>query len=431
MRREWPMLKDKFVRASTLLFVASMVTNIFNYVFQLTMGRLLSTEDFGLMNSLFSLLLITSLPFMTIMTVLAKYVSTFTVEGNLGKIKGLFLKAYKNIFSMGLVLLFVFICLSFLIKQFLKMDSVTPIVLLGIAVFTSLVLPINGAFLQGLQNFRPLSLISGSLGPAKFVFSLILVLLGLRVNGVLWGLILTNMAIFLMSYIPLRSIIDSATVSVERIDDLYSYAFPVFLAYLCFGILTQVDLILVRHYFLPSEVGLYASAAVLGRAVMYLPASLILALFPMVAEAHARDQNPKHLLVKALAYTMLLAGTGTLLYILLPDLIIGILFSRKYAGAAPILGLYGLAMLPMGLLLILINYNLARFKVRFVKYLFLIAFLQIILIVIFHQTLAAILWIIFACGAISMLAILIPHILESQSLKSAIGNLIYKGQTSR
>ncbi len=425
------MLKDKFLRAGTLLFVASMVTNIFNYVFQMTMGRLLSTEDFGLMNSLFSLLMITILPFMTIMTVLAKYVSTFTVERDLGKIKGLFLKAYKNIFSIGLVLLLVFVCLSFLIKQFLKMDSVAPIVLVGIAIFTSLALAINTAFLQGLQKFRSLVIVTGTLGPAKFVFCLIFVLLGLRVNGVLWGLILTNMAIFFISYAPLRSIIKSATASADKIDGLFSYAFPVFLAHLCFAILTQVDLILVRHYFPPTEVGIYASAAVLGRAIMYLPASLILALFPMVAEAHARNQKSYRLLTKALAYTIVLAGSGTLLYILFPRLVMGVLFGGKYLEAASILALYGFAMLPMGLLLILINYNLARTNTKFIKFLILFTFLQVCLIVLFHQTLTQILWIIFSCGTASMVTTLFYPIMESHSIRWAIDHLIYKERTIR
>ncbi len=415
------MLRDKFLRAGTSLFIASIVTGIFNYAFQLAMSRLLSTEDFGLMNSLLSLLLITGLPFITIMTVLTKYVSTFMVEGDYGKIKGLFLKAYRNIFSMGLLALFVFVCLSFLIKQFLKMDSVTPIVLLGIALFTCLVFPINAAFLQGLQKFRSLSIVSGTLGPAKFVFCLIFVLLGLRVNGVFWGLILTNMAIFLISYAPLRSIIKSAATSVVKMEDLFSYAVPVFLANLCFVVLTQIDLILVRHYFPPIEVGIYASAAVLGRAVMYLPASLVLALFPMVAEAHAKDQSSKHLLVKALAYTIFLAGTGTILYILFPSLIINLLFSRKYIAAAPILGLYGLAMVPMGLLFVLINYQLARSHVRFISYLLLITFLQVLLIVFIHQTLTQILWIIFACGTASVLTLLFGLIPAANPLRSVMG----------
>jgi len=415
------MLKDKFLRASTLLFIASMVANIFNYVFQLTMGRVLSTEDFGLMNSLFSLLLITSLPFMTIMTVLAKYVSAFMVEGVYDKIKGLLVRAYKNILSIGLLLLFVFVCLSFLIKSFLRMESVVPIVLLGVAVFTSLVLPINTAFLQGLQKFRPLSVVSGSLGPAKFVFCLAFVLLGLRVNGVFWGLILTNIAIFLISYAPLRSIIKSTSTSTVKIDDLFAYAVPVLLANLCFAILTQVDLILVRHYFPPTEVGVYASAAVLGRAIMYLPASLILALFPMVAEAHARNQKSYHLLTKALTYTIGLAGSGTLLYILFPSFIMGLLFGGKYVEAASLLGLYGFAMLPMGLLLIFINYNLACTNVKFIKYLVFVTCLQIFLIVFFHQTLTKILWIIFACGTASVMTILIGLILESHYLRSVMG----------
>ncbi|MBW2059021.1 MAG: oligosaccharide flippase family protein [Deltaproteobacteria bacterium] len=406
------MLSDRFLRAGTWFFAASMVTNVFNYVFQLTMGRLLSTPDFGLMNSLFSLLLITSLPFITIMTVLTKYVSTFAVEGDYGRIKSLFLKAYKNIFGIASILLAAFVCLSFLIRDFLRMETVGPIILLGIAVFGSLVLPINTAFLQGLQKFRSLGFVSGALGPIKFVSCVVLVMMGLRLNGIFAGLILTNIAVFFISYMPLRSIMGSTISSEWKRNDLLSYAVPVFVANLSFAVLTQVDLLFVRHYFPPGEVGVYASAAVLGRAIMYLPASLILALFPMVAEAEAKNQSAAHLLVKASGYTMALAGTGTFIYGFFPTPVITVLFGEKYIHAEAILGLYGLAMLPMGLLLILINYNLARAKVRFVNYLLALGIAQICLILIFHESFTQILWIVFGCGTASVLIVAFHALLE-------------------
>ena len=172
------MLKDKFIRAGTWLFAATMVTNVFNYIFQVAMGRLLSTEDFGLMNALFALFLIASLPFNTIMTILAKYVSIYLVSKDFNGIKGLYLKAYKTVFSVALVLLLVFLCLSFSIRSFFKLDTITPVVLLGCAIFTSLVLPLNNAFLQGMQKFRLLGAVNGLLGPAKFVLCSAMVLWG-------------------------------------------------------------------------------------------------------------------------------------------------------------------------------------------------------------------------------------------------------------
>ncbi len=418
------MLKDKFLRAGTLLFVTSMVTNIFNYIFQLTMGRLLSTEDFGLMNALFSLLMITVLPFMTITMVLAKYASNFTVEGSSGRLKGLFIRSYKNIFLIGLLLLLAFVSLSSLIKDFLNMASIVPVVLIGVAIFTSLPLPINTAFLQGLQKFLPLGLVSGLLGPVKFVCCLILVVLGLRVNGVLWGLILANIAIFVISYAPLRPMIRSASAAILKLDALFRYAVPVFMANLCFAVLAHADLIMVRHYFSAPEVGLYSSAAVLGKAIMYLPTSLVLALFPMVAEAQVKAQDPMHLLLKALTYTIVLSGLGVLGYMMFPNFIMNLLFGQRYVDAASILGLYGLAMLPMGLLLIIMNYNLARNSAKFVKYLAVFTCFQIFLIVLIHQTLDQILWIMLGCGGMAVLTILFAFTLETRLTSRKLCNLL-------
>ena len=39
---------DKLIKSSSLLFVAAMVTNVFNYTFQITMGRMLTPKEYGL-----------------------------------------------------------------------------------------------------------------------------------------------------------------------------------------------------------------------------------------------------------------------------------------------------------------------------------------------------------------------------------------------
>ena len=64
---------------------------------------------------------------------------------------------------------------------------------------------------------------------------------------------------------------------------IYKYAGGLFLANTFFGVMTQADVILVKHHFPPGEAGLYASASIMGKAVMYLPTAIIMALFPMVA----------------------------------------------------------------------------------------------------------------------------------------------------
>lgn len=51
-------IKDRFIKTSLFFFIATMVSNVFNYLFQITMGRMLSVEKYGEMNSLFSIIML-------------------------------------------------------------------------------------------------------------------------------------------------------------------------------------------------------------------------------------------------------------------------------------------------------------------------------------------------------------------------------------
>ena len=148
---------------------------------------------------------------------------------------------------------------------------------------------------------------------------------------------------------------------------------------------------------------------------MYLPASLVLALFPMVAESHALRQNPKPYLWKAIAYTLLLSGTGTLIYWLFPDIFLRLLLGIKYLQAAPLLGLYGIAMLPMALLLVLINYYIARGA----NVIWLLcgsgAVIEILLISLRHAHLRQVLEAVFIGGMLSLLLCLYPVLKDLSS----------------
>ena len=52
---------DKLIKSSSLLFVAAQVSNVFNYAFQIVMGRMLTPKEYGLMNALLALFAFTLL----------------------------------------------------------------------------------------------------------------------------------------------------------------------------------------------------------------------------------------------------------------------------------------------------------------------------------------------------------------------------------
>jgi len=409
------MLLDRFLRVGTLLFVATAISNFLSLLFQVTMGRMLMPTDYGTMNALLSTFMIAAIPFTTISMVLTREVSFHRAQGQLASVRQLFHSTYKRVGIVGLPALAAFLLLSPAVRQFLQIETSTPVILLGLVIFLAVSFPVNLAFLGGLQHFVAMAIASGSLGPLKYTLCVLFVVLGWGINGVFVGHISCYLGLFLISYWPLRRILSRITGSAAEPRRLLATAYPELLANLAFAFMTQFDLVLAKHLFASDLVGTYAVAAVFGRAVMYLPAGLILALFPIVAENYALNKDQTNVLWKALAYTLMFSGCGTLLYWLFPGVILGVLFPGKYLDAAPLLALYGAAMLPMALLLITMNFHIARGHRRVWLLIILGVVVEICSILLWHNNLTQIMGALFAGGVTSLLLSLWPVIREFRS----------------
>jgi len=405
-------LLDRFFRVGTLLFIATALSNFLNFLFQVTMGRMLTPEDYGTMNALLSTFMIAAIPFTTISMVLTRRVSFHKARDQLANVRQLFYWTYKRVGIVGLPALTAFILCSPVFSRFLQIDATTPVILLGLVMFLAVSFPVNLAFLGGLQRFIPMAITSGSLGLLKYILCVLLVLSGLGINGVFIGHSFCYLSLFFISYWPLRRVLRGVIEAETEPRRLFSAAYPELFANLAFAFMTQFDLVLVKHMFSPELAGTYAVAAVFGRAVMYLPAGLILALFPMVAENYALKKNETPVLWKALAYTLVFSGGGTLLYWLFPGVILGVLFPGKYLEAAPLLTLYGIAMLPMALVLITMNFHIAQGHGRVWLVMALGAAVEVIAVCLWHDDLGHILLALCAGGITALFLSLWPAVRE-------------------
>jgi len=404
-RRIRSFMSDRLVQASSWLFVAFMVTNVFSYGFQVAMGRLLSAKEYGFLNSLVAVFVVLSVPIATLLMVVARKAAEYAAKEDFTSIRSLFGLAHRRILSAGLLGLAAFILGAGYLRDYLHSPSITPIILLGLCAFAALAVPINTALLQGLQDYRWYGINSGLGGPLKFAFCVLLVLAGLGVNGVLLGLMLTNITLWLTTYLPMRKHLLRGQAGADSVHQLsLAHMLPVFLANLAFTVITQADMILVVRFFSAQDAGMYAAAAILGRSVMYIPGAFVQALFPMVSEHKALNLDSRHLLFKSLAATLSLSGFGAALFFLFPGWIIQVFFSARYLDAAPVLRYFGLAMLPMGLLMVIMNYAIAKGE-RLLSYVLIIgAALEILLIYRFHESLLQVVFIMMALGLFLVLS---------------------------
>lgn len=352
------------VRNATILFACSMAGNAANYCFQFVMGRNLPLEDYGAMNALLSVATSITLPTSAVMMVIAKYASTYTVKNANAELGSLYTMSLKKVALAALLITAVFLLLSGVIGEYLKINSLTSVIVLSIGIFGSFIMTVNLGMLQGMQRYYYLGAGIGLGGVLRFILGVAFMILGFQLNGALLATVLPTLLIFAVTLYPLSGYMGKGARIAH--DNLLKYSVPVLLSSLAYAFLTNIDLIMVKHFLEAREAGLYASVAVLGKTLMYLPSSFALAVFPMVAEADLVNGDSFKILDRAILATFVLCAAGVAAFALYPEFIVSLLFGTRFAAAAPYLKYYGAAMSMMSVLSILISFNLARGKTSFV-----------------------------------------------------------------
>src|SRR5205085_521872 len=129
-------------------------------------------------------------------------------------------------------------------------------------------------------------------------------------------------------------------------------------AFLAYWLLVGIDLILVRHYYPTNISGRYAAATLLGRAVLFLPAAVAMAVYPKFSEAPGTPEA-RALLVKSLGIVLALGGVATTGVIAFPGLVRR-LFGAGYVGRGAVGPILAAAMIGYGVIGLLIYYRLAQ-----------------------------------------------------------------------
>jgi len=390
---------DGLVRASAWLFAGFLTTGVFNYGFQVAMGRLLGPSDYGLMNALLGLCVVLGVPTATLSMVLARKTAGYRATGDIARARRLFQRANEIVWRAGLPGLAVLALASGAIAVYLKAPSRTPVLILGGVLLSSVAYPTSAAILQGLREYGWFGILQGLAGPARFFFCVLAVLAGLGLDGALLGMLAANAVLWGLAYFPARNRLASVPASPTPDPVAWGREMSVLAANLAFAVMTQADLVLVKHYFPAPEAGMYASAAILGRTVMYIPGSLVLAMFPMAVERKALNLDGRPLLFKALLMTLVLSGAGAALFFLAPHWVLETFFGVPYAGAAGLLKYFGPAMLPMAFLLVVFNHEVAHGGTVFPYVMLAGAVVEIVLIHSFHGSLMSVVMILAAVGA--------------------------------
>ena len=393
------LITGKLARASGLMFVATVGGGILGYVFQILMGRMLSVPDYGLFITLMALLAVVGVPLGALNMVVTRRASDYRAQNQPERIAVMFWWVNRRLLWIALTVVLCTLPFTPWLRDYFLLGSLVSVWILLLLVLVLPFLPINLAFLQAQQNFRWLAINGLAVQGFKILFCTTLVYAGFKLNGALIGMVIALIATWLLTCWPLRFLVGlSAGTCVTGGHISPRGAIPVFIATLSYVVMTQIDIMLVNHYYTAHQAGVYAAAATLGKAVMFLPGAIAIAMFPMVAENESRAQGSAHLFLNAMVLTAALAGAGALFYFLLADEIITLLYGQKFQGAAELLKIYGFAMLPMTLVMVAEHFLIAKGRVIFAYVMILGIPIVLLAANTYHDSLTDMVYILAACG---------------------------------
>ena len=362
------LFRNRLLRASSHLTLASLFAGGLGYVFQVLMGRLLCDSDFAVFSSLNSLTMIVGSPLAALMMLIARRVASLNAADTTAVLPKHYRFWQTQVLGTFLVLAGILAWAMPRVQAFVKTsDSIAIWLFWGVLTINALVL-VNAAFLQGFQRFAWLGGLSVVIVALKIGITCGLVgsaAWGLR--GALTGMLSAGLIIWTAGLIHLQRTFPPKQGRCGP----EAYGFPLHEVVSClsatvgFAVLSQADVPLANRVFPPEIAASYAAAAVLGKAVLYLPGGIALALFPMVAANEHCAKSRAHLLRQALTTTLLPCSLAAIAFSTASDFIIQAAYGHRYPNASGILAIYGWAMVPLALVFVLKNYFIASAKTAY------------------------------------------------------------------
>lgn len=368
-----------------VFMISSLLVNGGNYLYNLVLGRFLGPEKFADAAILITLLLVLSFVAMTFQLVTAK----FSVLFEKTIFKTFIANTYKTAAIVGILLGALVILFSIELQIFFKTSSSNLFLVFGIGVPFYFIMSVNRGLFQGKKE-----LISLSITYQLEMISRLLITFSLLYFFQIESSILIAIGIlgsFLFGLIPFKKPKISFSKFI-KLENVHAKLVRNFFIITAFYELTQIiinnsDILLVKHYFNAYDAGLYASLALIGRVVYFVAWMFVMLLLPEVVQLKKDGKATLPILLKYVGYIGAIAITIIVGCALFPNQIIQILFGDGYLEIGSLLWKYALATGIFAISNIFAYYYLSLDKYIPVIFSGIFGMLQIVLVVLFHNSL--------------------------------------------
>ena len=350
-------LQARIVSGSFVLLVGSSLATGINFAYNIAVARFLGPAGFGHATVVYTLLILISAVTLSFQIVAAKLVAQ---QSSPERKAAAYRDFHRGAWACGIVVAVALLIFQRPIAEYLKLPHSSLISLLAIGAAFYVPLGSRRGYIQGVCEFRLLATNLVLEGAVRFGGSLLLVIAGLGVRGV----VAANAAAIVVAYLTASSRL------AEPIPNPLPLAYSlreVFQGVVFFSgqmLINNCDIVLVKHFFRPTAAGLYAAVAMVGRVIFAFSSAVVNSMFPLVAGT--REEERRNLRVIATSLLLVL-GIGSALALALrlaPASIWTAFFGRDFIlegsyGLPYLLALYAITTVIYSLSVVIITYEMS------------------------------------------------------------------------
>ena len=235
----------------------------------------------------------------------------------------------KRAWAIGIGLGVFMVLASSVLTAYLRLSSPWIIILLAVGLTIYVPLGVKRGGLQGTCRFKGLSWNMAAEAIFKFVAAMVLMRLGF---GVLGAVAAISASVVLAYWLPdaARELREPVVVPAQPAP--VGEAMQAIVFFVGQVIISNIDILMVKHFFRPDVAGLYAAIALVGRLLYFGAWSIVSAMFPVSAEAKTKAQGQPLLALPLLMVTAM-SAVFVLLLAAFPEVVFRSLFGTHFPTA--------------------------------------------------------------------------------------------------
>jgi O-antigen/teichoic acid export membrane protein len=375
--------KNKIFSGSILVVFALFFSSVLNYLYHLICLKFLNIEDYGTFESLVSLsyiigVLISSINLTT--TYLISHSKQNEISSTISEIKKII---NKTSLITGIILVLSFPAVYF---YFNIRISLFLYIIYIIQTLFSFYASNFQSILQGLLKFKEVSISTIILSILKIVFTLVFVIIGFKTMGALAGFIIGLIFQIIFCRYSLRKFWYSSKKTILKINnDFVKYLTYTTIVNLCLTSLYSTDLLLIKKYFISSQVGIYSAGSILGRIIFFASSMINIVVFPLFV----KNKNKK-IFLYSFIYLFITILMVNLIFNIFPQYIIKPLTGLNYNEVLKILPSFSIFFTIYSVFFLISQYLLSQKNIKLLYATIISFILQIVLININHSGLISV-----------------------------------------